>query len=275
MTSATSTSGWRGRRRRLRHVRLRTAATSAGQRARHRLPPTDGLTPFGEPAPGMRFVSAPLTGVWYPAPSPGARPYVNEGDEIASGQVVGLIEAMKLFNEIKSDASGRHPHPGRDRDAGEAEAAVARGGPPMTRAQGAPMTTNALITGWGMYAPSRVMTNDELATLVETTDEWIVSRTGIRERRIAADDETTTIPQRERRARCPGGGRHGCVRARPRDRRHLLARLLHAGHRRARRHQLGATRAAGFDLMAACSGFVFSLATATASCAAACTATCW
>jgi acetyl-CoA carboxylase biotin carboxyl carrier protein len=69
--------------------------------------PSDGLTPFGEPAPGMRFVSAPLTGVWYPAPSPGARPYVNEGDEIASGQVIGLIEAMKLFNEIKSDASGR------------------------------------------------------------------------------------------------------------------------------------------------------------------------
>ena len=70
-------------------------------------PPTDGLTPFGEPAPGMRFVSAPLTGVWYPAPSPGARPYVNEGDEVAVGQVIGLIEAMKLFNEIKSDASGR------------------------------------------------------------------------------------------------------------------------------------------------------------------------
>jgi acetyl-CoA carboxylase biotin carboxyl carrier protein len=69
-------------------------------------PPTDGLTPFGEPAPGMRFVHAPLTGVWYAAPSPGARAYVSEGDEIASGQVLGLIEAMKLFNEIKSDASG-------------------------------------------------------------------------------------------------------------------------------------------------------------------------
>lgn len=66
----------------------------------------DGLTPFGEPSPGMRFVSAPLTGVWYTAPSPGARPYVAEGDEINSGQVVGLIEAMKLFNEIKSDAGG-------------------------------------------------------------------------------------------------------------------------------------------------------------------------
>ena len=69
-------------------------------------PTGDGMTPFGEPAPGMRFVGAPLTGVWYNAPSPGARPYVAEGDEIASGQVLGLIEAMKLFNEIKSDASG-------------------------------------------------------------------------------------------------------------------------------------------------------------------------
>ena len=70
------------------------------------VPATDGLTPFGEPRPGMQFVSAPLTGIWYPAPSPGARPYVNEGDEINAGQVIGLIEAMKLFNEIKADASG-------------------------------------------------------------------------------------------------------------------------------------------------------------------------
>jgi acetyl-CoA carboxylase biotin carboxyl carrier protein len=67
----------------------------------------DGMDPFGDPASGMRFVAAPLTGVWYPAPSPGARPYVNEGDEVTAGQVIGLIEAMKLFNEIKSDASGR------------------------------------------------------------------------------------------------------------------------------------------------------------------------
>jgi acetyl-CoA carboxylase biotin carboxyl carrier protein len=65
------------------------------------------LNPFGEPAPGMRFVTAPLTGVWYAAPSPGARPYVQEGDEIGAGAVVGLIEAMKLFNEIKSDVGGK------------------------------------------------------------------------------------------------------------------------------------------------------------------------
>jgi acetyl-CoA carboxylase biotin carboxyl carrier protein len=97
------------------HVRLAKpraavvgAPAAAGSQATSTsAPPSDGLTPFGEPAPGMRFVSAPLTGVWYPAPSPGARPYVNEGDEIASGQVVGLIEAMKLFNEIKADAGGR------------------------------------------------------------------------------------------------------------------------------------------------------------------------
>ena len=69
--------------------------------------PAGPLTPYGEPAPGMRFVTAPLTGVWYAAPSTGARPYVQEGDEIGAGAVVGLIEAMKLFNEIKSDVGGR------------------------------------------------------------------------------------------------------------------------------------------------------------------------
>jgi acetyl-CoA carboxylase biotin carboxyl carrier protein len=68
--------------------------------------PAREANPFGEPRPGMRFVTAPLTGVWYPSPSPGARPYVEDGAEITTGQVVGLIEAMKLFNEIKSDVSG-------------------------------------------------------------------------------------------------------------------------------------------------------------------------
>jgi acetyl-CoA carboxylase biotin carboxyl carrier protein len=69
--------------------------------------PPSPSSPYGEPAPGMRFVSAPLTGVWYAAPSPGARPYINEGAEIGVGAVIGLIEAMKLFNEIKSDVAGR------------------------------------------------------------------------------------------------------------------------------------------------------------------------
>jgi acetyl-CoA carboxylase biotin carboxyl carrier protein len=52
-------------------------------------------------------VWAPLTGIYYGSPSPGAEAYVREGGEVSVGQVIGLIEAMKLFNEIKSDAAGR------------------------------------------------------------------------------------------------------------------------------------------------------------------------
>ncbi len=60
------------------------------------------------PAPAVRpAVRAPLTGVYYGAPSPGATPYVAVGDHVAVGQIIGLIEAMKLFNEIKSDLAGR------------------------------------------------------------------------------------------------------------------------------------------------------------------------
>ena len=56
---------------------------------------------------GRHAILAPLTGIFYHAPSPGAAPYVRVGAEVLKGQVIGLIEAMKLFNEIKSDASGR------------------------------------------------------------------------------------------------------------------------------------------------------------------------
>jgi acetyl-CoA carboxylase biotin carboxyl carrier protein len=52
-------------------------------------------------------VKAPLTGIWYSAPAPGSGPFVQVGGEVAVGQVIGLIEAMKLFNEIKSDLAGR------------------------------------------------------------------------------------------------------------------------------------------------------------------------
>ena len=126
------------------------------------------------------------------------------------------------------------------------------------------MTTNALITGWGMYAPARVMTNDDLAKLVETSDEWIVSRTGIRERRIAAPEETTTTlsVHAARDALDVAGMRAEdldlvIVGTCSPDYYMPATAVLVA-------HELGATRAAGFDLMAACSGFVFSLATATA-----------
>lgn len=53
------------------------------------------------------------------------------------------------------------------------------------------MLYRSTLRGSGMYAPARVMTNDELAARVETSDSWIVERTGIRRRHIAADDEST------------------------------------------------------------------------------------
>jgi acetyl-CoA carboxylase biotin carboxyl carrier protein len=52
-------------------------------------------------------VKAPLTGIFYASPAPGSANYVQVGGEVAIGQVIGLIEAMKLFNEIKSDLAGR------------------------------------------------------------------------------------------------------------------------------------------------------------------------
>ena len=58
------------------------------------------------PQPVGHAIVAPLTGVFYRSPSPGAAPYVREGGPVNAGQVIGLIEAMKLFNEIKSDVTG-------------------------------------------------------------------------------------------------------------------------------------------------------------------------
>ncbi len=123
------------------------------------------------------------------------------------------------------------------------------------------MTQNALITGWGMYAPSRVMTNDDLTQLVDTSDEWIVSRTGIRERRIAADDETTTtLAVHAARDALAVAGMDAkeldlvivgtCSPDYPLPATGVLVAT-----------ELGATRAAGFDLQAACSGFLYALAT--------------
>jgi acetyl-CoA carboxylase biotin carboxyl carrier protein len=62
--------------------------------------------PAGESEP-VNAVLAPLTGLYYSSPSPGAQAYVAVGSTITVGQVIGLIEAMKLFNEIKSDRGGR------------------------------------------------------------------------------------------------------------------------------------------------------------------------
>lgn len=62
---------------------------------------TKSITPVGTP------VSSPMTGIYYSASSPGSPPFAKEGDTVQAGQVVGLIEAMKVFNEITAPVSGR------------------------------------------------------------------------------------------------------------------------------------------------------------------------
>jgi len=70
---------------------------------------TAAVATAGEPPPAETrpSIKAPLTGIFYASPAPGSAPYVAVGREVAVGQVIGLIEAMKLFNEIKSDLAGR------------------------------------------------------------------------------------------------------------------------------------------------------------------------
>lgn len=72
-------------------------------------PLAGGAAPAGSDlqGPAVPSIKAPLTGIFYASPAPGSAPYVRAGGEVAVGQVIGLIEAMKLFNEIKSDLAGR------------------------------------------------------------------------------------------------------------------------------------------------------------------------
>jgi acetyl-CoA carboxylase biotin carboxyl carrier protein len=59
-----------------------------------------------EDAGGLHLVRSPLTGIWYDSPAPDATPFVQVGDAIDVGSVLGLVETMKVFNEVTSDAAG-------------------------------------------------------------------------------------------------------------------------------------------------------------------------
>jgi acetyl-CoA carboxylase biotin carboxyl carrier protein len=59
-----------------------------------------------DPEAGLHLVKSPIVGTFYGSPSPGAAPFVTPGDHVQKGQVICIVEAMKLMNEIESDASG-------------------------------------------------------------------------------------------------------------------------------------------------------------------------
>jgi acetyl-CoA carboxylase biotin carboxyl carrier protein len=60
--------------------------------------------PFADPS--LVYVKAPIVGTFYESPSPGTGPFVNDGDTVQPGQVLCIIESMKLMNEIESEVSG-------------------------------------------------------------------------------------------------------------------------------------------------------------------------
>jgi len=115
------------------------------------------------------------------------------------------------------------------------------------------------ITGVGSHVPARVLRNADLERMVDTSDEWITTRTGIRERRIAADGETTSdlAVEAARRAMESAG-----ITAAEIDLiivATITPDMLFPSTACLVQHRLGATRAAAFDIEAACSGFVYAL----------------
>ena len=117
----------------------------------------------------------------------------------------------------------------------------------------------AHIVGWGRYLPKKVLTNNDIAKIVDTSDEWIYSRTGIRERHIADERETTATMAFEAAARALAvadlhPSQLGLVIVATATPEYIFPST-------ASRVQdyLGANRAGAFDLSAACSGFVYAL----------------
>jgi 3-oxoacyl-[acyl-carrier-protein] synthase III len=118
------------------------------------------------------------------------------------------------------------------------------------------------ITGLGVHVPERVLTNDELSTLVDTSDEWIMERTGIRERRIASEDEALTdiarpaaIAALERASlEAKDIDLLVCATVTP-DMMFPTSSALLAD-------ELGMPDAAAYDLLAGCTGFVYAIAQA-------------
>jgi 3-oxoacyl-[acyl-carrier-protein] synthase-3 len=121
------------------------------------------------------------------------------------------------------------------------------------------MVRRSAVAGTGAYLPVRVLTNHDLARMVDTSDEWIVQRTGIRERHIAADGEMTSDLALAAAGKALGAAGLGAgavdvivlATATPDETFPATATRVQAG--------LGITRGAAFDVQAVCSGFIYAL----------------
>lgn len=124
------------------------------------------------------------------------------------------------------------------------------------------MTIKAVVTGCGSYLPPDVMTNYDLSAIVETSDEWIRERTGIRERRIAADDQRTSdLAVEAAKAALSAAGR------KPEDIDLIIVAtttpdLTFPSTAAIVQAKLGAPPGTAFDIQAVCTGFVYAISTA-------------
>ncbi|HEX2314708.1 MAG TPA: beta-ketoacyl-ACP synthase III [Thermomonospora sp.] len=139
------------------------------------------------------------------------------------------------------------------------------GGPRTTRLRVPTVVPGARILAFGDYQPARVVTNDDLAATMDTSDEWIRSRVGIVERRIAADDETITDM-----AVHAGGKALAAGGLSPDDIDLVIVATCSAetplpSHAATVAHRLGIASPGAFDLNAACAGFCYALATASSA----------
>ena len=116
----------------------------------------------------------------------------------------------------------------------------------------------AHITGWGMHVPEPVLTNDDIAKMVETSDEWIRGRTGIRERHIAREDEFPSTLGVEAALKALQ-----MANLAPTDLDLIIftsssPEYFFPATASLIQDQLGASKAGAFDLLAACSGFIYA-----------------
>lgn len=121
------------------------------------------------------------------------------------------------------------------------------------------LNLRAVVAGVGSYLPERVMTNDDMSKVVDTSSEWIVQRTGIRQRHIAAEGETTSDLATEAATRALA---HAGVTAKEIDLVILATSTpdnTFPATAVAVQHRLGITQGAAFDVQAVCSGFVYAM----------------